>query len=155
MKAITYRRYGPPEVLGIEEVDKPVAKDDEILIRVRAVEATKSDVEMRRFRFAVKWFWLPMRIAFGVTKTQAPHSGRLLLGRGRVSRQAGDRLQPRTAGLRRRRSSTGCLWRICRAAGDVSHRRQTRQHEPRASRRGAAGRLQCAAFHAPGCDSSG
>ncbi len=38
------------------------------MIRVHAAEATKSDVEMRRSRFAVKWFWLPMRIAMGVTK---------------------------------------------------------------------------------------
>jgi NADPH:quinone reductase-like Zn-dependent oxidoreductase len=49
-------------------VEEPVPKDHEVLIRVKAVEATKSDVEMRRFRFAVKWFWLPLRLAFGVTK---------------------------------------------------------------------------------------
>lgn len=66
MKAITYSHYGPPEVLQLDEVEKPVAKDDEVLIRVQAAEATKSDVEMRRFRFAVKWFWLPLRIAFGL-----------------------------------------------------------------------------------------
>lgn len=68
MKAITYSKYGPPEVLQIKEVAKPVPKDDEILIRVRAVEATKSDCEMRSFKFAVKWFWLPLRIALGVRK---------------------------------------------------------------------------------------
>jgi NADPH:quinone reductase-like Zn-dependent oxidoreductase len=45
-----------------------VPKDNEILIRVRAAEATKSDCEMRSFKFAVKWFWLPLRIAFGVRK---------------------------------------------------------------------------------------
>jgi NADPH:quinone reductase-like Zn-dependent oxidoreductase len=49
-------------------VEKPVPKDNEILIRVRAAEATKSDCEMRSFKFAVKWFWLPLRIAFGVRK---------------------------------------------------------------------------------------
>jgi NADPH:quinone reductase-like Zn-dependent oxidoreductase len=68
VKAITYANYGPPDVLVLGNVDKPVPKDDEVLIRVRAAEATKSDVEMRRFKFAVKWFWLPMRIALGVTK---------------------------------------------------------------------------------------
>jgi len=35
---------------------------------VRAAEATKSDCEMRRSSFAVKWFWLPMRIALGITR---------------------------------------------------------------------------------------
>jgi NADPH:quinone reductase-like Zn-dependent oxidoreductase len=68
LKAITYSKYGPPEVLQVKEVVQPEPKDDEILIRVRAVEATKSDCEMRSFRFAVKWFWLPLRIAFGVRK---------------------------------------------------------------------------------------
>ncbi len=68
MKAITYTNYGPPDVLGLEEVGKPVPKDHEVLVRVKAAEATKSDVEMRRFKFAVKWFWLPLRIAFGVRK---------------------------------------------------------------------------------------
>ncbi len=68
LKAITYSNYGPPDVLQLKEVERPVPKDDEVLIRVRAVEATKSDCEMRSFKFAVKWFWLPLRIAFGVRK---------------------------------------------------------------------------------------
>lgn len=68
LKAITYSEYGPPVVLQLKEVEKPVPKEDEVLIRVHAVEATKSDCEMRSFKFAVKWFWLPLRIAFGVRK---------------------------------------------------------------------------------------
>lgn len=68
MKAITYLDYGPPGVLHLSDVEKPVPKDDEILIRVRAAEATKADVEMRSFRFAVKWFWLPLRLALGVRR---------------------------------------------------------------------------------------
>lgn len=43
-------------------------KDDEVLIRVRATEATKADCEMRSFRFAVKWFWLLLRLAGGVRR---------------------------------------------------------------------------------------
>jgi NADPH:quinone reductase-like Zn-dependent oxidoreductase len=68
MKAITYQRYGPPDVLSVEEVEKPAPADDEVLIRVRAAEATKSDCEMRSFRYSVKWFWLPLRIALGVRR---------------------------------------------------------------------------------------
>jgi NADPH:quinone reductase-like Zn-dependent oxidoreductase len=68
MKAITYSSYGSPDVLQLKEVPRPIPKDDEILIRVRAVEATKADVEMRRFKFSVKWFWLPLRIAAGVRR---------------------------------------------------------------------------------------
>lgn len=68
MKAIIYSNYGPPDVLRVEDVEKPVPKDNEVLIRVRAAEATKSDCEMRSFKYSVKWFWLPLRIALGVRK---------------------------------------------------------------------------------------
>jgi NADPH:quinone reductase-like Zn-dependent oxidoreductase len=68
MKAITYANYGSPDVLQLKELEKPVPKDDEVLIRVQAAEATKADVEMRSFRFSVMWFWLPLRIVFGVRK---------------------------------------------------------------------------------------
>ena len=68
MKSITYTSYGPPDVLRFSESEKPVPKDDEILIRVQAAEVTKADVEMRSFKFAVKWFWIPMRIVFGIRK---------------------------------------------------------------------------------------
>lgn len=68
MKAVIYTRYGPPEVLHLEEVDIPAVKDNEALIRVRAAEATKADCELRSFRFAVNWFWLPLRLAMGIRK---------------------------------------------------------------------------------------
>ncbi len=68
MKAITYSKYGSPDVLQLTEVDVPNISNQEILIRVRAVEVTKSDIEMRAFKFAVKWFWLPLRFAFGVLR---------------------------------------------------------------------------------------
>jgi NADPH:quinone reductase-like Zn-dependent oxidoreductase len=68
MKAIVYTKYGSPDVLQVKEVDKPKPKDDEVLIKVHAAEVTKADCEMRSFNFQVKWFWLPLRIAMGLTK---------------------------------------------------------------------------------------
>jgi NADPH:quinone reductase-like Zn-dependent oxidoreductase len=68
VKAVVYRKYGAPDVLHLEEVEKPVPKDNELLIKVHAAEATKADCEMRSFNFPVKWFWLPLRIAFGPFK---------------------------------------------------------------------------------------
>lgn len=65
MKAIVYTEYGPPDVLHIAEVEKAVPKDNEVLIRVRAAEATKTDCEFRSLRFPVQWFALPLRIALG------------------------------------------------------------------------------------------
>ena len=68
MKAIVYKKYGAPEVLQIQEIDKPQPGDNEVLISVKAAEATKGDCELRSFNFAVNWFWLPLRFAIGVTK---------------------------------------------------------------------------------------
>jgi hypothetical protein len=68
MKAIVYTKYGSPDVLQIGEIEKPEPEDDEVLIRIHAAEVTKADCELRSFNFAVKWFWLPLRVAIGVTK---------------------------------------------------------------------------------------
>ena len=72
MKAVVYEKYGPPEVLQVKDVAKPVPRDNEILIRVRAAEATKADCEMRSFHFPVKWFWLPLRIVLGIRRPRNP-----------------------------------------------------------------------------------
>lgn len=68
MKAIVYERYGSPDVLELKDVEIPRPRDDEILLRVLAAEATKSDCELRSSNFPVKWFWLPLRIAWGITR---------------------------------------------------------------------------------------
>ncbi len=68
MRAVTYARYGGPEVLQLEDVAEPVPGDRDVLIRVRAAEAAKSDCEMRGFRYSVKWFWLPLRLKLGVRR---------------------------------------------------------------------------------------
>jgi NADPH:quinone reductase-like Zn-dependent oxidoreductase len=45
MKAIVHTKYGPPEVLRLEEVAKPTPRDDEVLIKVRAASVNRSDWE--------------------------------------------------------------------------------------------------------------
>jgi len=47
MKAIVYDRYGPPDVLRIEEVAKPEPKEDEVLVKVHAVAVTRADCATR------------------------------------------------------------------------------------------------------------
>ncbi|MDH3858732.1 MAG: NAD(P)-dependent alcohol dehydrogenase [Gammaproteobacteria bacterium] len=75
MRAIVYTNYGGPDVLQVKDIDKPAPADDELLIKVHAAEATKADCEMRSFKFAVKWFWLPLRIAAGLTRPKNPVLG--------------------------------------------------------------------------------
>jgi len=43
VKAITYDRYGPPDVLRLQDVPDPVPGDGEVLIRVRAASANARD----------------------------------------------------------------------------------------------------------------
>ncbi|MHB1459041.1 MAG: NAD(P)-dependent alcohol dehydrogenase [Armatimonadota bacterium] len=45
MKAIVYEKYGPPEVLHLAEVAKPIPRDDQLLIRVHAVSINGADWE--------------------------------------------------------------------------------------------------------------
>ena len=48
MKAIVYDKYGSPDVLELQEIDKPVVKDDEVLVRVRAASANPADWHFMR-----------------------------------------------------------------------------------------------------------
>ncbi|MHC1708899.1 MAG: NAD(P)-dependent alcohol dehydrogenase [Methanomassiliicoccales archaeon] len=67
MKAVVWTRYGPPDVLELKEVGKPVPKEDEVLIRVHATSAFAGDCELRRFQVAPS-YWLVMRFYIGLTR---------------------------------------------------------------------------------------
>jgi NADPH:quinone reductase-like Zn-dependent oxidoreductase len=47
MRAVVHDRYGPPEVLRLEEVERPVPKDDEVLVKVHATTVTRTDCGFR------------------------------------------------------------------------------------------------------------
>jgi NADPH:quinone reductase-like Zn-dependent oxidoreductase len=47
MRAVVYERYGPPEVLRREQVERPVPADDEILVKVQATTVNRTDTGLR------------------------------------------------------------------------------------------------------------
>jgi NADPH:quinone reductase-like Zn-dependent oxidoreductase len=50
VRAVVYDRYGPPEVLRVEDVECPTPADDEVLVRVHATSVTRTDCHMRTAR---------------------------------------------------------------------------------------------------------
>jgi NADPH:quinone reductase-like Zn-dependent oxidoreductase len=57
MKAAVHTRYGPPDVVRIAEVDKPTAKDNQVLVRVHATTVNRTDCGFRAGKpFIVRFF---------------------------------------------------------------------------------------------------
>ncbi|MHA2224847.1 MAG: NAD(P)-dependent alcohol dehydrogenase [Candidatus Hodarchaeales archaeon] len=67
MKAIVYEKYGDPEVLQLREIDKPVPKDNEVLIRIYATTVIFGDAKARSGggNFP-SLYWFAIRILFGL-----------------------------------------------------------------------------------------
>ncbi|WP_084242813.1 NAD(P)-dependent alcohol dehydrogenase [Planomicrobium okeanokoites] len=79
MRAMVCTRYGPPEVLELQELDKPVPKAGEILIKVHASTVTAGDCEIRSFKFPVL-LWIPLRLYLGVRKPRMKVLGQEFAG---------------------------------------------------------------------------
>jgi hypothetical protein len=100
VKAIVFRAYGSPHVLRCEEIEKPTANDNEVLIRVRAAAANPLDWHVMRG----SPYPLRMESGFG-----APKHGRLSLAFGNAPVRAEESIRrcKRSPGGRRYASSSG------------------------------------------------
>ena len=67
MKAIVCTKYGAPDVLQLQEVEKPAPKEDEVLIKIYATTVTAGDCELRSLKFPF-YLNLPMRLWRGLIK---------------------------------------------------------------------------------------
>ena len=74
MKAVTYFRYGGPEVLELSDLPKPEAKPGEVLVRVRATSVTSGDCRMRAFDIPGP-FKIPARWMLGWPAPKTPVLG--------------------------------------------------------------------------------
>ena len=80
MKAIIWTKYGSPDWLRLQEIEKPVPEDNEILVKIHATTVTAGDCEMRRLELPLM-FSLPMRIYAGFkAPTRIPILGQELAG---------------------------------------------------------------------------
>ena len=114
MRAIVHDRYGPPEVLRVDEVERPVPSDDEILVRVHATTVTQTDCHMRRAR---PLFW---RLMLGLRR---PRKGILGLEFAGVVEAAGSAVTEFSTGDRvfGLRSGSHAEFVCMREAGLVAH----------------------------------
>ncbi len=79
MKAIIWTKYGPPEVLQLEEVQKPTPKSNELRIKVHTSNVFTGDCEMRRSQIHPS-MWLPIRIFMGIFRPRIKILGQELSG---------------------------------------------------------------------------
>jgi NADPH:quinone reductase-like Zn-dependent oxidoreductase len=87
VKAIVYTEYGPPDVLQLQEIEKPTPKDNEILIKVYARSVSYGDITARHFRNITPREFnmptpllLPTRFLFGFRKPRIKILGAELAG---------------------------------------------------------------------------
>lgn len=79
MKAIVAAKFGTPDVLQLVEVEKPMPKEHEILVKVHAAPVNVGDCRMRSFDVPPA-AWLPARIVLGFRKPRNPIYGMELAG---------------------------------------------------------------------------
>lgn len=92
MKAYTYERFGPPEVLTLKEVPKPVPGDHEVLVRVHATTVTAGDWRVRSLDVP-EGFGLLSRLALGFSGPRRPILGTELSGEIEATGKAVTRFQ--------------------------------------------------------------
>ncbi|MEM9477008.1 MAG: NAD(P)-dependent alcohol dehydrogenase [Pseudomonadota bacterium] len=74
MKALTYSRYGPPEVVDIRDVPRPRTASGQVLVRVHASAVNTSDWRIRAAAFPGITA-LPGRVMFGLLRPRNPRLG--------------------------------------------------------------------------------
>ena len=79
MKAIVCAKYGPPDVLQIKEVKKPIPNENEVLIKIHATTVTAGDSEIRRLAFPI-WMLFPIRLYMGILRPRNRILGQELAG---------------------------------------------------------------------------
>ena len=89
MKAIICTKYGNPDVLQIQEVPKPVAKEHEILVKIMSTAVNSGDVRVRGL-VVDGWLKIVMRFVLGFNKPRKPIIGNVFSG---IVEQVGNKVK--------------------------------------------------------------
>jgi NADPH:quinone reductase-like Zn-dependent oxidoreductase len=57
VRAVVHDRYGPPDVLRLEEVERPVPEDDQVLVKIQATTVTRTDTGLRSAEYFISRFF--------------------------------------------------------------------------------------------------
>ena len=79
MKAVVFEQYGSPEVLHLTDIQKPIPKSNEVLVRIHATSVTAEDPKMRGFNHP-SLLKIPVGLMFGFRKPKYPVLGIELSG---------------------------------------------------------------------------
>ncbi|WP_274365287.1 NAD(P)-dependent alcohol dehydrogenase [Paenibacillus thermotolerans] len=74
MRAIVCTNYGSPDVLKPAEMEKPVPKPNEMLVKIHATTVASGDIRVRSFNSPLL-LWIPMRIVLGIRRPRKPVLG--------------------------------------------------------------------------------
>ena len=107
MKAAVCERYGPPEVVQIREVPKPVPADGEVLVKAVAATVNSGDTRVRALRVP-RGLSLPMRVRLGFTKPKQPIFGFEMAGQAEAVGREVTHLRPGDRVVASRGFDFGC-----------------------------------------------
>jgi NADPH:quinone reductase-like Zn-dependent oxidoreductase len=72
LQAILHTKYGPPDLLQLEEVQRPTPKANEVLIVIHATTVSTADCNLRNFTFVTKSMRPIAKLMFGIRKPWKP-----------------------------------------------------------------------------------
>src|SRR5438128_1039584 len=80
MRSVVHDRYGPPDVLRLEDVERPVPKEDEVLVKIHATTVNRTDCGLRAAKPFISRFIMPLLGTGGVLRPKRRILGMELAG---------------------------------------------------------------------------
>lgn len=133
MKAVITKKYGPPEVARIMEIEKPIPKENEILVKVLNTPVTSGDARIRGLNVPFGFKFLT-RLMFGMKGPKNPVLGVVFSG---IVEDVGDKVKDFSQGdaVFGSKEGFGChaAYLVIKESGAIVHKPEKVSHEEAAS----------------------